>query len=270
MRRLLLIAFVLLAPTFSYAQDTTVTLPTADASSSFVVQKNDSATVLNVRADGNVGIGIDNPSTALDVLGTVQATTVQATAFVGDGSAVTGVAHAVDADTLDGQPRYRIKPRATAIGGDQRAFLGTSTSVMRSVSVSVPAAGMIILNASGYFLFWSSGEDIGRAAIVPSGTTFQSWSGDAYNHMVLISDFGNSGTGTKYSGSDCDCGGNDICDSGGNCLKNYDYSFLPFATTRGVWASGSGTYTYNLIADSPTGDGVVIDDTQLNAIWIPQ
>ena len=265
MRRLLLIAVLLLAPTFSYAQDTTITLPTTDASSSFVVQKSDSSTVLNVRADGNVGIGVDNPSTALGVLGTVQAT-----AFVGNGSAVTGVAHAVDADTLDGQPLDRIKPRATAIGGDQRAFLGAGTSVMRSVSVSVPAAGMIILNASGYFLFWSSGEDIGRAAIVPSGTTFQSWSGDAYNHMVLISDFGNSGTGTKYSGSDCDCGGNDICDSGGNCLKNYAYSFLPFATTRGVWASSSGTYTYNLIADSPNGEGVVIDDTQLNAIYVPQ
>jgi hypothetical protein len=261
MRRLLLIAVLMLAPAFSYAQDTTIILPTADASSSFIVQKGDYASVLKVRADGNVGIGTDNPSTALDVLGTVQAT-----AFAGDGSALI----AVDADTLEGQPLNRVKPRATAIGGDQRAFLGTGTSVMRSVSISVPAAGMIILNASGYFLFWSSGEDIGRAAIVPSGTTFQSWSGDAYNHMVLISDFGNSGTGTKYSGSDCDCGGNDICDSGGSCLKNYDYSFLPFATTRGVWASGSGTYTYNLIADSPNGDGVVIDDTQLNAIYVPQ
>jgi hypothetical protein len=265
MRRLPLIAVLLLAPTFSFAQDTTIVLPTADASSSFIVQKSDYASVLKVRADGNVGIGVDNPSAALEVNGTVQAT-----AFVGNGSAVTGVNHAVDSDTLEGQTLNRIKPRANGIGGDQRAFLGTSTSVVRSVSVSVPGAGYIILNASGYYLFWSSGEDIGRAAIVPSGTTFQSWSGDAYNHMVLISDFGNSGTGTKYSGADCDCGGNDICDSGGNCLKNYDYHFLPFATTRIVWASSSGTYTYNLIADSPNGDGVVIDDTQLNAIYIPQ
>ena len=117
MRRLILF-LVVLAPAYSYAQDTTVTLPTADTSSSFIVFKSDYSSVLKARADGNVGIGRDNPATALDVNGTVQAT-----AFAGNGSALTGVLHAVDADTLEGLPVNRIKPRAAAVGGHQRAFL---------------------------------------------------------------------------------------------------------------------------------------------------
>ena len=73
-------------PFIAFAGDVKAKLSSNDGSDAFQVMDNYTSVRLHVRSDGKVGIGTATPTEKLDVSGTVKAT-----AFVGDGSALTGI-----------------------------------------------------------------------------------------------------------------------------------------------------------------------------------
>jgi hypothetical protein len=70
-----------------------------------------------IRASGGVGIGKNNPATALDVSGTVRAT-----AFLGNGSGLTGLPDGHSLDASDGSPANQVYVNSSGLVG-----VGTTT-----------------------------------------------------------------------------------------------------------------------------------------------
>ncbi len=118
-------------------------------------------------------------------------------------------------------------------GGDQNLPLGATDTTVRSTSISAPAAGRVIVNASGYFLLSSAGIDTGRCSIT-TGTTLDA------SHLFLAGERTVGGAMT----------------------------FVPFASTRGFVVS-AGTTTFRLVCNRFAGT-VVVGDSNINAIWVPR
>jgi len=162
----------------------TISLNTADNSSSFKVNDNTNSTILKVRADGNIGIREDNPSSALDVDGTV--TALQ---YKGDGSQLANV-----------------KPIANFTGGEQNLQLTTnmqSWQVAREVSLTVPARGYIFVIASGYADWESTGWDLVWGAIIASYEGDPNYDYVAYEslrkYMFIETDYNCADSSDQYS-----------------------------------------------------------------------
>jgi hypothetical protein len=117
--------------------------------------------------------------------------------------------------------------------GDQSFTLSTSPSVVRSVAITNPISGYVLVNASGYFFWTSSGYDRARCSIT-KGTTID------LTHLIYASDHGD--TLTVNSGT-------------------------PFAATRGYSVS-AGTNIFNLVCDITVGSGEV-HDSSLTAVFFP-
>ena len=144
--------------------------------------------------------------------------TVTATAFAGDGSGLTGI------------------PRPVAAYSGIHEYLDLvyhDDTVVRSVTISVPSSGTIIVNASGTVQFLSEQKDLIQASIT-TGTTID------YNGLTVSSDFGCIDTSNIVSG---------------------------YALTRGYSVS-AGTYTYNLVLYLWSGSAK-ISYRSINAIFIP-
>jgi len=167
---------------------------------------------LYVANNGSVGIGTTSPASRLQVNGTVRAN-----AFVGDGSALTGIP----------------QPIAVFSGGDQRVSLTGTDTVVRSVSLSAPSAGVVIVTASGYAWFQGTGHDSLRCSIT-TGTSLD------FSYLIHTNDHGSTLT---------------INDP------------AQFASTRGYNVS-AGSHTYRLVCDAPLGT-LAVDDTNINALFIP-
>lgn len=122
-------------------------------------------------------------------------------------------------------------PRAGFASGDQSVTLAGADSVVRSVSLSIPTAGTVIVNAAGYFALNSAAFDGGRCSIT-TGITVD------FTHLIIGADEG----AVTFTG------------------------FLPFGGTRG-FAVAAGAFTVNLICDLAVG-AVDIRDSSLTAIYV--
>jgi len=110
----------------------------------------------------------------------------------------------------------------------------TTPVTVRSVNITAPASGKVIVNASGYFTFaFSSAVDVGRCSISSGSSTAID-----FTHLIIA---GESINGVKY---------------------------IPFAATRG-FNVGAGTTTFRLNCDRYSGT-VRIGDPTINAIWVPR
>ena len=116
-------------------------------------------------------------------------------------------------------------------GGNQSILLGDNTTTVRSIDITAPAAGRVIVNASGYFTMDGVGSKAGRCSIT-TGTTLN------YNYLLFAR------------------------------IEEDGYTCIPFAGTRGFIVS-AGTTTFRLVCNRLQGTVSVVD-TNLTAIWVPR
>lgn len=130
-----------------------------------------------------------------------------------------------NADLLDGA-------RAAFASGDQLVALTATDEVVRSVSITAPSAGRVLVNASGYFrLTTAAAVDIVRCSIT-TGTSLDG------AHLVIV----NEATGA-------------------------DLFLQPFAATRGFDVTAGSVTSFNLVCDEVTGT-VEVADTSITALFV--
>jgi hypothetical protein len=124
---------------------------TTSASVSLVIRNSSAAVNATFRDNGNVGLGSTAPSQVLDVVGTVKAT-----AFIGDGSGISGISGTISGLT----PGYHTKASsATTIGNSLIYDNGTNVGI----GSTVPQA-KLDLEGSAYF----GNGNVGIGTTVPS------------------------------------------------------------------------------------------------------
>jgi hypothetical protein len=116
--------------------------------------------------------------------------------------------------------------------GDQVVSLVATDTTVRSVTISAPASGRVIVNASGYFSLNSAAVDTGRCSIT-TGTALD------FTHLIITGER----TGTAMT-------------------------FIPFGATRG-FNVGAGNTTFRLVCNEFAGT-VTVSDTSLTATWVPR
>ena len=129
------------------------------------------------------------------------------------------------ADLADG-------PRAGFSSGDQFLTLTGTAAIVRSVTITAPAAGRVLVNASGYAWAASAAAFIARCSITTGSTI------DA-SHLVYMNN-----TSAVVAASDA------------------------FGATRGFTVS-AGSFTANLVCDVFTGNAIV-SDTSVTALFVAQ
>jgi hypothetical protein len=122
-------------------------------------------------------------------------------------------------------------PRAQFAGGNQLLPLTSTAAVVRSINITAPTAGTLIVNASGYFSF-------------PDFTTL-----DAARCSIT--------TGTAVDLSRLIVFGENTADA---------MSHLPFGATRG-FSVPAGTHTINLVCEEAYGD-TAIGGSEVTAIFV--
>ena len=122
-------------------------------------------------------------------------------------------------------------PRAQFAGGGQPILLTSTAAVVRSVNITAPTAGTVIVNATGYFAFpHTTILDAARCSIT-TGTTVD------FSHLIV---FGEN--------------------------RPDAMSHVPFGATRG-FAVPAGTYAINLVCERAYGE-TAIGGSELTAIFV--
>jgi hypothetical protein len=119
-----------------------------------------------------------------------------------------------------------------ASSNNEVTLIATGVTV-KSVNINAPAAGKVIVNASGYFRFNSTSNNGARCSIISGSSSVVD-----YTHLIIAGDTG-----------------------------GVDNSYVPFSTTRGFNVN-SGTTTFRLNCNEWAGD-VSVGDPTINAIWVP-
>ncbi len=117
-----------------------------------------------------------------------------------------------------------------ASGDDVAWPLTAADTTVRSVAIFPPSAGRVIVNASGYFSFRSTGDDAARCSIT-TGTAVD------FTRLIITGDIGSS------------------------------VNFMPFASTRG-FLPGLGGATFRLVCNEVSG-AVLVEDISMTAIFVP-
>jgi len=113
--------------------------------------------------------------------------------------------------------------------------LEPTDEVVRAVTLSVPSAGRVIVNASGYFYFASSTARDGARCSITMGTSVE------VNSANVMYSYERAADSLYYE---------------------------PFAMTRGFSVSTPGSYTYRLVCDEYAGDPRYCNP-HLTAIFVP-
>ncbi len=129
------------------------------------------------------------------------------------------------ADLADG-------PRAGFSSGDQAVTLTGTAAIVRSVTITAPAAGRVIVNASGYVWASAAAAFIARCSIT-TGAALES------SHFIYMNN-----TSAVVAASDA------------------------FGATRGFNVS-AGSFTANLVCDVFSGSAIV-SDTSVTALFVAQ
>ncbi len=129
-------------------------------------------------------------------------------------------------------------PRASIAGGNQNLTLTSTLQIVRSVTVTAPASGLVVVNASAYLLFGSSGTNPELVRCSISATPALD-----FNALTTQSD-GSLASGVQTA----------------------------MASTRG-FAVPAGSFTAYFVCDAPVLVGsannqVSIWDSQMTAVWV--
>jgi hypothetical protein len=122
-------------------------------------------------------------------------------------------------------------PRAQFAGGDQLLPLTVNAAVVRSINITAPTAGTLIVNASGHFFFPDQTTlDVARCSIT-TGTQID------FSHLIAFAE---------------------------NTTDAMIY--IPFGATRG-FSVAAGMHTINLVCEEAYGD-TAVGDSELTAIFV--
>jgi hypothetical protein len=120
-------------------------------------------------------------------------------------------------------------------GGNQEFQLSTGVDqTVRSVTITAPRAGYVVVNASGFFRFYGTEDDYVMCSITESTLM------DNYNNFY--------------------------CHQNSNIINRW-YPATPFASTRGFSVT-SGSHTYRLVCKEVYGN-VFVQDSSITAIYVP-
>ena len=186
---------------------------------------------------GSPGSGSPRPLPASGIGPGVITTTELAPAAVGAAQlAANAVTGATVADGSLTMADVANGPRAAFASGDQNLPLNTTTVIARTVTLTAPSSGTVVVSASGYFEFndTTATRETGRCSIT-TGPSID------FSHLVIQND----GSATTQQ-------------------------WEAWGATRG-FAVSAGAFTVNLACNRFSGTvDVVLSDSSLTAIFVAQ
>ena len=138
-------------------------------------------------------------------------------------------------------------PMATFIGGNQRMQITAnygSWQAIRTLTMTLPASGTVIVTASGYVDWESKGWDLLLAGILCDEDPNSSWAAENhwYSYLNILTDY--------------------------NCPDSSD-QYTSFTNHRG-FTVGAGTHTFYLWANKyASSSKTEVGDVNMSAIYIP-